>query len=70
MVVQNLNRNIAASKKLLRHIIPPLDALGDDCPCATALDNAIISSLAGLADAYKLKMAPLVGKYLDSVPKE
>ena len=70
MVVQNLNRNIAASKKLLRRIVPRLDALGDDCPCGSALDTAIISSLAGLSDTHKRKMAPLVGKRLESAPKE
>ena len=70
MVVQNLGRNVAASKKLLRRVLPRLDALNDDCACASALENAIISSPAGLSDDYKIKMAPLVGKYLESAPKE
>ena len=70
MVVQNLGRNIAASKKLLRRIVPRLDALTQDCQCGSALENAIISSPADLSDAYKSKMAPLVGKYLESAPKE
>ncbi len=70
LVVQNLNRNVAASKKLLRRVVPRLNDLGDDCPCASALDTAIISSLADLSDVYKRKMAPLVGKYFDSAPKE
>ena len=70
MVVQNLGRNVAASKQLLRRVVPSLDALSGDCACASALENAIISSHAGLSDAYKRKMAPLVGKYLESTPKE
>ena len=70
MVVQNLGRNVAASKKLLRRVVPRLDALTDDCACTSALQNAIISSPAGLSDDYKRKMAPIVGKYLESAPKE
>ena len=69
MVVQNLNRNISASKKLLRRVVPRLDALGD-CACASALDNAIISPLAGLPEDLKRKMAPLVGNHLDLASKE
>ncbi len=70
MVVQNLGRNVAASKKLLRRVVPRLDTLNEDCACSSALENAIISAPAGLSDDYKLKMAPLVGKYLESAPKE
>ena len=69
MVVQNLNKNVAASQKLLRQVVPRLDALGD-CPCASALGSAIISSTSNLSDAFKLKMAPLAGNYLDLATKE
>ena len=64
MVVGNLNKNVATSKELLRRVIPRLDG-ERDCDCASALKNAIISPPPGVSDAFKRKMAPLVGNYLD-----
>ena len=63
MVVGNLIHNVAASKDLLRAVVP-LMAGPRDCPCATALKDAIITPKEGVPEDVKRKLAPLAGKYL------
>ncbi len=63
MVVQNLVHNVAASKDLLRAVVPLL-AGPRECPCATALRDAIITPKEGVPEDIKHKLAPLAGRYL------
>ena len=63
MVVQNLFKNVAASKDLLRVVVPRLADPGD-CPCGSALKDAIITPKEGVPEDVKHKLAPLVGRYL------
>jgi 5'-methylthioadenosine phosphorylase len=63
MVVQNLMKNVATSKELLRTLVPKLDGQRD-CPCGTALKDAIITPREGVPEDAKRKLAPLVGHYL------
>ena len=63
MVVQNLMKNVATSKELLRTLVPKLDGRGE-CPCTTALKDAIITPREGVPDKVKRKLGPLVGHYL------
>ncbi len=63
LVVQNLLRNVAVSKEVLRRAIPQLP-VSRACPCASALQNAIITAPAAIPVDVKRKLAPLIGKYL------
>ena len=63
MIVGNLLKNVAASKELLRKVVPALT--GDrNCDCGTGLRDAIITPSDRVDDDFKKKMAPIVGKYL------
>ena len=62
MVVENLTKNVANSKELLREVIPAL-AGPRDCSCGSALKDAIITPTVSVGEAFKRKMAPIVGKY-------
>ena len=63
MVIQNLTKNVAASKDLLRALVPKLDG-PRDCPCNTALKDAIITAREGVPEEAKRRLGPLVGRYL------
>ena len=63
MIVGNLLQNVAASKDLLRDLIPRLDGTRD-CPCATALKDAIITPQDRVPEDLKRKLAPITGRYL------
>lgn len=63
MIVGNLLKNVAASKDLLRRVIPEMDG-PRECSCATGLKDAIITPSDRVSDEFKKKMAPIVGRYL------
>ena len=68
MIVGNLLKNVAASKELLRKVIPLLEGTRDavrDCSCATGLKDAIITPSDRVNDEFKTRMAPIIGKYLN-----
>jgi 5'-methylthioadenosine phosphorylase len=63
MVIQNLLKNVATSKEMLRRVIPQLQGeLG--CSCGTALKDAIITHPQGVSEETKRKLAPIVGRYI------
>jgi 5'-methylthioadenosine phosphorylase len=64
MVVQNLKKNVATSKELLRRVIPKLSG-ERDCVCASALRDAIITPSAQLREEHRRRLAPIVGRYLE-----
>ncbi|PKB70944.1 MAG: methylthioadenosine phosphorylase [SAR202 cluster bacterium Io17-Chloro-G6] len=63
MVIANLQKNVATSKALLRQVIP---ALGGerDCPCESALRDAIITQKDEIPEDLKRKLTPVTGRYL------
>ena len=63
MVIANLQKNVATSKALLRQVIP---ALGGErnCPCESALRDAIITPKEEIPEDLKLRLAPVAGRYL------
>ena len=63
MVVRNLLRNVDTSKAVLRRVIPRLHGRRD-CPCASALKDAILTSPQQVSEETKRKLAPLMGRYL------
>ena len=64
MVVQNLLKNVSASKELLRSVIPVLDDK-KECICNTALRDAIITPKEQVPPEAKRKLAPITGPYLN-----
>ena len=63
MVIQNLVKNVANSKNLLKTVIPKLQG-PRDCTCGAALQDAIITPREGIPDGVRRKLAPLAGHYL------
>ncbi|HEY2995992.1 MAG TPA: S-methyl-5'-thioadenosine phosphorylase [Methylomirabilota bacterium] len=61
-VIQNLLKNVATAKNVLRQVIP---ALGPPraCPCASLLQNAVITSPAAFPLDTRRRLDLLLGKY-------
>ena len=64
MIIGNLLKNVAASKEVLQRVIPNLDGKRD-CPCATALKDAIVTPSDQVPGEFKRNLAPIIGKYLE-----
>ncbi len=62
-VVQNLLKNVAASRELLLRTVPALSG-PRDCKCGSALKDAIITSPEIIPDEVKDKLSPIIGKYV------
>ncbi|MFO7917002.1 MAG: S-methyl-5'-thioadenosine phosphorylase [Anaerolineae bacterium] len=65
MVVENMQANAKASRAILRTVIPRIAEAERDCECASALENAIITSPDAIPEERKQTLDLLVGKYLD-----
>ena len=63
MVVANLLKNVSTSKALLKEVIPTLGG-PRNCPCESALRDAIITQRDQISDELKQKLAPVTGRYL------
>ena len=63
MIIGNLLKNVAESKDLLRNLIPRLNG-PRECPCATALKDAIITPQDRVPAELKRKLAPITGRYM------
>ena len=64
MIIGNLMKNVAASKELLRKVIPLLEG-ERECACTTGLKDAIITPSDRIDGDFKKKMAPIIGKYFN-----
>ncbi len=62
LVIQNLMRNVGRAKQVLAALAPKL-ATPRQCPCATALDSAIITDSSAIPASVKKDLAPIIGKY-------
>ncbi len=63
MVIANLNQNTAISKAILGDVIPRL-AGERSCPCASALESAIITERARIPSETRRRLGVLVDRYL------
>ena len=63
MVVRNLLKNVASSQDVVAQLVPAIPGQRD-CPCATALENAIITVPDLIPESTKDRLKPIVGKYL------
>lgn len=64
MVLENLKCNVENAKRMIRHTLLNIDVSERRCECATALQNAIITSPNAIPQATRETMDLLVGKYL------
>jgi 5'-methylthioadenosine phosphorylase len=63
LIVANLLRNVASSQDVIRELVPRIPALRQ-CVCASALENAIITSPERIPEAARNRLSLLVDKYL------
>ena len=63
MILDNLKKNVETAKEILRLTIPRLSQTRD-CPCASALQNALATSPKRIPEHVKKELAPLIGKYI------
>jgi len=59
-----LKANAAMAQRIMRMSIPRLAARKRDCPCATALQYAIVTDPARIPAKVKEDLAPIIGKYV------
>jgi 5'-methylthioadenosine phosphorylase len=67
-VIQNLLRNVATAKDVLRRVIPAV-GLPRTCPCPELLRNAVITSPAAFPIATRRRLELLIGRYFPLPPK-
>ena len=65
MIVANLVQNARMAQEVIATAVGMLP-FERTCECATALKHALITSPEAVPDATRQKLAPIVGKYLDS----
>lgn len=63
MVVKTLEENVAKALKTISLMLPVLKE-ARNCPCQSALKDAIITNRSAISDDIKKKLAPIIGKYL------
>jgi 5'-methylthioadenosine phosphorylase len=68
-VVQNLLRNVATAKDVLRRVIPAVSA-SRTCPCPDLLRNAVITHPSAFPIAARRRLERLVGKYFPLSPRK
>jgi len=64
ILIANMMKNVESVKRLLKRIIPELPR-ERRCPCANALQNAIITPREAISEEVKEKYKIIIGKYLD-----
>jgi 5'-methylthioadenosine phosphorylase len=64
MVMQNVARNVANAKAIIRDALPRLQAIGE-CSCQRALQGAIVTSPGAIAEATRARLEPLLKNYLN-----
>jgi len=63
-VVAVLQKNTATAQAVLRAAVRRISDAPRSCPCASALENAIMTASHLVPEATKQELRPLVGKYL------
>ncbi|MBI4302449.1 MAG: S-methyl-5'-thioadenosine phosphorylase [Chloroflexi bacterium] len=63
MVIDNLKRNVATAKEIVRKVVTRIPQQRD-CSCAHALENAIITDRQYIPNQIKKDLALLIGKYV------
>jgi len=66
LIVQNLNRNVEISKRIVHAAIGRL-AAERDCDCATALASALLTPPANISEQARERLGPILARYLAAV---
>jgi len=62
-IIAIIHQNVAMAKNIIRHAVAAIGTKRT-CPCASAMQYAIITDKSVIPSETKQKLAPLVGKYL------
>ena len=65
LIVANLLRNVASSQDVIRELVPRIPRLRE-CVCASALEDAIITSPERIPAASRDRLSLIVGRYLSA----
>ena len=63
-VMAVLGANTAMAQSVLKNAVSRIGTGPRECPCASALKNALMTAPSLVPDALKRELAPIVGKYL------
>ncbi|MFQ5957643.1 MAG: S-methyl-5'-thioadenosine phosphorylase [Candidatus Brocadiales bacterium] len=63
MIIENLKKNVETAKKIIKVAIPELPRVRQ-CPCATALGNAIVTRPDAIPERRKKELELIIGKYV------
>ena len=63
-IIQNLVRNAATAKAVLREALQRVPRDPRRCECATALRSALVTAPELVPDAVKRELAPIIGRYM------
>jgi len=63
MIIANLKKNIENAKKIIKVTIPELPKVRN-CPCSTALKNAIITRPEAIPQERRKELELIIGKYV------
>jgi len=64
LVVQNLLKNVDASRRVVRSLVTGIPS-DRNCGCASALENAIITSPELIGNETRARLSALIGRYLE-----
>ncbi len=62
-IIKIIHQNVTMAKDIIRHAVAKV-APERSCPCASAMQYAVITNPAVIPAATKERLAPLIGKYL------
>jgi len=66
MVIGHLEANTGLARRIVSELVPRLGfLLGADCPCRSALHNALLTRPELIGVAQRRALAPILGRYLD-----
>ena len=64
MIIDNLTKNTEKVKKVIRTVLPKINAMERNCPCCNALSNAIITQGDMIPTTVKKDLEIIIGKHL------
>ena len=68
-IIQNLVKNAAAAKTVLREALKRVPRGSRSCECATALKSALVTAPELVPAQVKRELAPIIGKYMPAASR-
>jgi 5'-methylthioadenosine phosphorylase len=63
MIIANVMRNIETGREVLKSVVRALPSTRE-CPCATALQTALVTHESLVPEETKRRLAPIIGRYM------